>query len=409
MELTDEFVNFDEALEAVLENVPLLPAVGISVGESTGYVAAGDVAAEVDSPAVDMSLMDGFAVASAETAGASKENPVRLRVAGVTAAGGQGGIIGKGECLRIFTGAPVPQGADAVVPVENCEEANAEIIIKSAAAPGEHVQPAGENFRAGGILLKKGAVISPGIAGMLAAAGVAKVPVYRRPRVAVVCTGDELVEPGAPLPPGKIHASNLIVLSAWLERFGMECITEIVVDKEEVISEALQKTLEAVDVIITTGGAWGSERDLVKSVLEKRGWKKVFSKVKMRPGKGTAFGLLNGKPVFCLPGSPSSCEIAFLELALPGLLRMAGCKKSPFREVAAILEEDMRKTRSGWKQFIQGVYKWMPDGSCSVVPLFFKGRFKAMAGATCIISVLEDAGPIGKGQQVSIQLTCNST
>jgi molybdopterin molybdotransferase len=402
--LADEFANFDKALQIVLENVPVLSAVEVSIHEAVGWIAAEDVRVRVSSPSVNVSLMDGFAVSSGKTASASEEKPVRLRIAGEAAAGGQGTSVGEGECVRIFTGAAIPAGADAVIPVEQCEEVDGEIAVRSAVTPGQYVQPAGEDFHAGEELLKRGTVIGPGMAGMLAAAGIERVSVFGKPGVAVIALGDELVEPGTPIAPEKIYASNLVVISAWLARFGMESTTKIVADEEEAISEALRNVLETGDAVITTGGAWGSRRDLTVGVLEKLGWKKLFGRVKMRPGKGTAFGLLDGKPVFVLPGSPTSCEMAFLQLALPGLLRMAGLAGSPFASVKAVLAEEIKGKRPGWRRFVYGVYTREPEAGWLVRPLQLRSRLKSMARATCVIVMPEDAGQLNAGREVLIQI-----
>ncbi len=399
-----EFISFDEARELVLQNMPLLGASEVDSIKSAGFVTAADIAAKVSSPSVDTSLMDGFAVNSGTTSGASDEKPVRLRIAAEIAAGGQGGSVGDGECARIFTGAPLPDGADTVVPIEECEEKGGGIAITSPVNPGSHVQPGGEDFREGDIILKEGSLVTPGAVGLLVSAGAGRVDVVSRPRVEIVAVGDELVEQGSRLERQQRYASNLFIIKAWLSRFGIENETGIARDDAGEIAGLLTEAVERADAVVTTGGVGGSARDLVPGALDSLGWEKIFYGVKMRPGKGTAFGLLNDKPVFCLPGGPTSCEAAFLELALPGLLRMTGRPQEPFHAVTATLSESLKAAPAGWIRFVFGIYSPESGGGISVKPLLGRSRLKSSAQATCVIVVPTDSTELGEQQKIVIQV-----
>lgn len=401
---SDGFIPFPEALSKILDNVPVLSAISLPAGECDGHVAAEDVQAHVSSPPADVSLMDGFAVCSRETATAGKQSPVKLRMAAESAAGQLKCAIEAGECARIFTGALIPDGADAVIAGEDCEERGGVIVIENAIPPGLHVRSTGEDFREGENVLEKGELINPGRAALLVSAGIGEGSVVRKPGVAILAVGDELAEPGAEPGEGKIYSSNTTVISAWLSRFGMSDSSGLAGDDSAQIAGAVGDALKSADAVVTTGGAWGSGRDLVQGVLDGLGWTRLFSRVGIRPGKGTGFGLLDGKPVFVLPGGPTSCEIAFLELALPGLLRMAGREGTPFFIAEAVLTEAVRQTHGDWHRFLYGVHQYQESGTCIVAPMFSRSRLQAMARATCMIPVPAGSKSLVSGQEVSIQI-----
>jgi molybdopterin molybdotransferase len=391
-------------LGRILDSVPLMEAQTMGLTRATWHTAADDIAAVVDSPQTDVSLMDGFAVSSRATAQASGKTPVRLRISVDIAAGGKPGAIGGGECARIFTGASIPDGADCVIPVEECEESGGEIGITSAASSGRYVQPAGESVRKCEVVLGKGMLVTPGSAGMLASAGIEHVPVFRKPSVALIAVGDELVKPGAVIGREQTYSSNLVVISGWLSHFGIEHTAEIIEDSRTRISDTVSNAIKRADAAITTGGAGASERDMVSDALEDMGWRGLFGAVKMRPGKGTSFGLLDERPFFCLPGGPTSSDIAFLTLALPGLLRMSGRDSCPFPRAVAQLTERIRGGREGWRVFVYGVHELDKEEGLFVKPLTGKSRLRSMSEATCLIEIAESAGSVEAGTRVAVRL-----
>jgi len=222
--------------------------------------------------------------------------------------------------------------------------------------------------------------------------------------VAIISIGDELVAPGEKLHIGQLYASNLVTMEAWLASFGISCVTSVVADNEGSIKQELQKNLPNVDAILTSGGAWGSERDLVIGVLNKLGWQKLFHYVRMGPGKGIAFGLWENIPVFCLPGGPSSNGMAFLQLALPALLRMGGETRHPLQTVSARLTEDVKSRHQAWTEFKDAVVTLDSMGNYTVALYKNKGRLQAIASASGLICIPEGKEYLHSGDVVPVQL-----
>jgi len=379
------------------EEVPLLLA--------PGRVLAREVTARTDSPGADVSLKDGYAVRAEDTVRASRQNPARLRVLGSRFAGERGETKSRPEgCVKITSGAILPEGADAVVGIEFCSETSEGILVSEPVAAGFNVLAQGTDIAAGAVLGAPGDRLSPGGVGWLAAAGLEEVPVYRLPSVALVATGDEVVAPGSPLEKGQLYASNLVTLSAWLGLFGLATDLAILPDRRDDLRQQLPKAIEGHDALLTSGGAWDSERDLVVGVLEELGWKQSFHRVRMGPGKAVGFGMLEGRPVFCLPGGPPSNEMAFLQLALPGVLRLAGWQGSPFPSMTARLTEPVRGRDIDWTQFKRGQLHRETDGSFRVTPHHTRSRLESMALADCLITVPEGVEGLEAGDRVSVQM-----
>jgi molybdopterin molybdotransferase len=355
---------------------------------------------------VDVSLKDGFAVKSADVAGASARGPVRLRVTGSAFAGsGFKGELAPGNAIKVYSGAPVPRGAEAVVSGEFGDETSPdEVSIKADAEPGRNILRAGGEVAAGSIIVGRGGRLAPGYMGLAAAAGVSRVGVYRRTLVAVVGVGDEVVAPGRDLSPGQLYASNLVTMQAWLASFGIPCTTSVVNDNQEDISRELLERLPRVDAILTSGGAWGSERDLVIGALDKLGWRELFHHVRMGPGKGIAFGLWREKPVFCLPGGPASNEMAFLQLALPGILRMGGDTRHPLQAVPARLAENLRARHRAWTEFKDAVLSRDSAGNYTVSLYRHRSRLQAIASANGLVCIPEGVESMPAGETVPVQV-----
>lgn len=328
-------ISVEEALEKILGYVNPLPAEEKRLLDSLGQVLAGDVVADLNVPPLDNAAMDGYAVRAEDTAGAAQENPVQLRVVGEVAAGRvASGPVEPGTAIRIMTGAPLPPGADAVVPFEDTDEgtrpvAGAEradrttVAILSAAGPRDNVRDAGEDIKEGETVLRKGTVIRPSEVGVLASLGYESVFVIRRPWVAIVATGNELVPPGKDLEPGKIYNSNSFSIGALVKRYGgIPATFDPVKDEEDALVDTLRHA-QAADLIITTGGVSMGDYDMVKDVLAKQG-EIDFWRVRMKPGKPIAFGTLGGIPLLGLPGNPVSAMVTFEMFARPAMLKMMG-------------------------------------------------------------------------------------
>ncbi|GAA4288509.1 molybdopterin-binding protein [Georgenia daeguensis] len=331
-------ITVEEHRDAVLAAVPRLPARDVPLADALGCVLAEDVIADLAVPPFDNSAMDGYAVRAADVAAASRESPVRLRVvADLPAGSGDRPEVHPGTAVRIMTGAPVPPGADAVVPVEQTDQragpgsgsALPEVVeIRSPAVPGAHVRRAGDDVTPGAVVVPARIELRPRDLSTAASTGHGTLPVQPRVRLGVLSTGTELVPPGAPLAHGQIPDSNSVLVAALAETLGATAVPlETVDDDPATLRRRLQESLGRVDAIVTTGGVSAGAYDVVKEVLAPLG-EVAFTAVAMQPGKPQGFGVLDddgrGVPIFCLPGNPVSVFVSFVVFVEPALRVMAG-------------------------------------------------------------------------------------
>jgi len=333
MAAVQEGMQVQEARRMILEEFRPLPPESVGLSQALGRVLAEAVRAERDLPPFPNSAMDGYAVRAADTEGAERERPVRLRVLGEAAAGHPfPGPLEPGTAVRISTGAPLPPGADAVIPVEDTDDVGGPgrplpsvVTIFRAVQVGEFVRPAGEDVARGAVALEPGTVLTPGALALLAALGHLEVRVHRRPRVALLAIGDELIEPGRPLPPGCIYETNRTALAAQALEAGAEPIVlGIARDDPEDLRRWLDEAVaHQPDLIVSSAGASVGAYDWVKEVVGRHGEIRLW-KVRIRPGKPFAFGRYRGVPFFGLPGNPVSAMITFDQFIRPALRRMGG-------------------------------------------------------------------------------------
>jgi len=331
--------SFEDARRTILCSVPTLGAERVELLTALGRVIAADVAAPWDMPFYDNSAMDGFAVRAADCRAGGT-----LRVTGYVPAGGSAvPAVAPGCAVRIMTGAPVPSGCDAVVPIEETEEHADAILLRESVVVRQHVRFRGEDVRRGDKVIPAGTVLRPPEISMLASFGKMYVPVHHRARVAVLSTGDELIDPGEPPEDGKIINSNALSLAAALREIGAEpVVLGIARDNLESHLEKMTEGLKA-DVLITSAGVSAGDRDLVRDCLAELGVQQLFWRVDIKPGGPFAFGLKEEKPVFSLPGNPVSTMITFEELVKPALLRMMGRRRVIKPYVKAMLRREVRK------------------------------------------------------------------
>jgi molybdopterin molybdotransferase len=329
-----EYLTVQEALTAVLAGVSVLPAERVPLLDGLGRVLAEKVVARDSLPPFANSSMDGYALIAADLDRASKQSPATLRVVGDVAAGAVPNVeIKSGTAVRIMTGAPVPPGADAVVPVEDTNEAwrNRErplpeqIQVTRTVKPGDYIRHPGEDIKAGQTILEQGHILRPQEVGVLASLGISRVSVIRRPKVATLATGDELLEINQPLRPGKIRNSNGYTQAAQILALGAVPVQlGIAGDTETAVRQKLQAGLEAnVDLFISSAGVSVGAYDVVKAVLEQEG-NVGFWRVRMRPGKPLAYGTYHGIPYLGLPGNPVSAMVSFERFARAAIRKMAG-------------------------------------------------------------------------------------
>ncbi len=318
-------ISVAEALERILKNFAPLPAETVSLAEAFGRVLASDVVARVTQPPHAVSAMDGYAVRAADVAAV----PATLKVIGAVPAGGLfDGKVNPGEAVRIFTGAPLPAGTDSIVIQEDTEAGDGPdgkwVTVKESCKQGNYVRPAGLDFAAGDPGPRAGRLLSARDVGLVAAMNYPWVQVRRRPRVAILATGDEVVMPGEPLGPSQIVSSNGLALAAFVRACGGEPVQlGIAPDKEEQLA-ALAAGAKGADLLLTAGGASVGEHDLVQKVLGEQGLELDFWKIAMRPGKPLMFGQLGGTPMIGLPGNPVSAVVCSLLFARPALNALLG-------------------------------------------------------------------------------------
>ncbi len=401
-----DYVGYEEAYRLISDNVPLLTAEEMDLERSTGRIAAEDVIAKVSYPSQDVSLKDGFAVVPGDIAGATPENRVSLTVIGEAFAGSRyEGTVAHGQAVKICSGAPIPRGAGSVVSEEFCEELPGNRIeVRADSHEGRNILRAGAEVQHNAVIVPRGGRLLPGYLGMAAAAGLHKVNVYRKPLVAIMGIGDEVVAPGENLNPGQLYASNLVTMEAWLGHYGMECLSSVVGDDYDIIQAEITRRIDEADVLLTSGGAWGSERDLVVAALNGLGWREIFHHVRLGPGKGIAFGIWRGKPVFCLPGGPASNEMAFIQLALPGLLQMSGDTLHPLQTVYARLTEDLKARHPAWTEFKDATLTRDEKGRYSVQMYRHRSRLQAIASANSLICIPEGEMELHAGDIIPVQV-----
>jgi len=395
-------MTLDAAVARLLQSVtPVARTERLPVADALGRVLATDLDSPLDLPPFTHSAMDGYAVRAGEAIPGA-----RLRVVGRSLAGSpHAGSFGADECVRIFTGACLPEGLDAVVIQERTEAEGdfVRLMIESPVRAGDNVRPRGEELRSGDRLLAAGTLLRPADIGVLAVAGLREVEVWRRPKVAFMATGDELVDPGQALPPGSIYESNRPVLRALLTQWGMEPLDlGVIRDDRESLSRAMQRGAEQADALITTGGASVGEADYVVDVLRESG-QVEFWKVAIKPGKPFVLGRLRDTPVFGLPGNPVSMMVTLMQLAQPALRRLAGrphCQ--PVRWRVATLSP-LRKS-PGRLEFQRGVLTWQ-DGIPVVTALPSQGShlLTTMSRANCFIVPPAGTGEIAPGERVEIE------
>jgi molybdopterin molybdotransferase len=400
-----ENLSFEEARDTILRRVSPIGIVQERLLDCLHRVAAEDVAAPLNLPSFENSAMDGFAVPFAEG-----DKPTAFSIVGFVPAGETSPIhVDPGTAIRIMTGAPVPQGCDTVIPFEDVDEFDSTIRLKPGAdiLPGRHIRRAGEDVKQGNTVLTSGTVIGVAEICMLASLGRTSLRVYRKPQVAILATGDELVAPGEPLTPGKVFDCNSQALAAAvIEAGAAPVILGIARDDRESLKAKLAEGLNA-DVLLTVAGVSVGDRDLVRPILEELGVKQEFWKVKIKPGKAFAFGLKEGKPVFSLPGNPVSALVVFEEFLRPALLRMMGHRRVLKRPLTAVLQQEIGKKKG--RVFFSRLRLEHADGILQAWSAGKQdtGSLSTMLNADALAVFPEDGTQFSVGDQVLIHALSN--
>ena len=394
--MPDELVSVEAHLARVLDDLTPLPAAEVPLMDALGLALAADVESEVSLPRFDNSAMDGYAVRVADLA----EVPVTLPVVGAIGAGQPGvASLEPGAVAKIMTGAPMPEGADAVVPYEWTDRGAAKVLVERAPVVAQHVRYAGEDVREGDLVLTAGTMLEPRHLGLLASIGRPSVRCGRRPRVVVVSTGSELREPGAELDADSIYEGNSFLLAGAAVRAGAEARRlGIVPDEPEGFLATLREALPEADLVITSGGVSQGDYDVVKAALRPLGtvW---FGGVAMQPGKPQGYGRVDGVPIFTLPGNPVSSYISFQVFVLPALRRMMGREPAALAWPTARLGEAVDSSPVGKRQFLRGVLR---DGELHRVGGPGSHLVAALAASDALIVVPEEATSLAAGDEVQM-------
>lgn len=406
-------ISVHEAIEIILDEINDTGCENVGILDSYGRVLTEDIYAPWDLPPWDNSAMDGFAVRADDLLRTSGESHTKkLKVIEDLPAGYMAKKeVRAGEAIRIMTGAPLPKGSDTVVMVEHTESTESEVTILKEIKKGQNIRPRGEDIKKGELILKKGVTIRPSEVGMLVSMGKATVSVYCKPKVAVMSTGDELVEVDkittdgsvSKLPEGKIVDSNsYTVFSQVLAAGALPIHLGIAKDTKEDLKSKIEAAMSA-DVIISTGGVSVGDYDFVKDVLDEIGTEMKFWKVAIKPGKPLAFGMIQGKPYFGLPGNPVSSMVGFEEFVRPALLKMMG-KSDIFKNIVdARLTEEIRK-KPGRTNFIQSCLK-EENGDLLVTPIKIRGSavMSSMVRANSLIVLPKESSGADAGETVKVQ------
>lgn len=398
-------ITVEEALDKILCHIRPLGSEKVSLLEALRRVIAEDIHANRDVPPLDNSGMDGYAVKNLDIKNSSKDHPVRLKVVEDLPAGSiSTKTLRRGQAIRIMTGAPIPKGANTIIPVEETEKEEGFVSIFKAVSSGEHIRRAGEDVKKGDLVVSVGDLIRPAEVGMLASLGRSFISVYQKPLVAILCTGEELVDVDGDLDEVKIVSSNSYTLAAQVRDCGAIPIQlGIAKDRREEIREKLRQGIRA-DVLISSGGVSVGDYDFVKDALNDLGVKMVFWRVAMKPGKPLAFGTIRRKPVFGLPGNPVSSMVSFEQFVRPSLLKMMGHRHLFRPTVEAILKEDIHK-EPGRRHFIRSSVSFEKDHYfATTTGAQGSGILRSMVRANGLIVIPEDREIVKAGEKVKVQL-----
>lgn len=390
----DENIDIETAAHLLLASIdPVSETEQVALADAPGRVLAEDVRAQIDQPPFPRSPLDGYAVRAADTEGAAADRPVMLKVTGKIYAGQVfDGVVGEGECIRLMTGAPVPEGADTVIRQEDTDYGEDTVKIYAAQKAYENYCYAGEDFKCGDVLLRKGMRVSSMAAAVAAGTGKDRLLVYRRPKVAAISTGDEIVQAGSDLKPGKIYDTNLTFVTGRLAELGGTVVTGLhSADDTEGMADKIRQLVQNHDLIITTGGVSVGEKDIMHGVLTALGAQKLFWKVKLKPGAPTLAFIYENTLIICLTGNPYGVMVNFELLVRPVLAKLSGGGVPAGRKECRQLDMDSPK-RGKMRRFLKGFADenkvLFAEGSQA------SGTIASMAVCNCFIEL--PAGSSGK-------------
>lgn len=395
----------EEAQKIILEKIQPCGSEKIPLLDALGAVLYEEIHAQRDNPLADNSAMDGYALRF-EDISAIDQNPALLKITENIPAGKPPvKTIHAGEAARIMTGALVPNGADTVVMLEDTQKKNGSVLISKQQKSGTHIRKQGEDFKKGDLILSSGSIIKSSNIGIITTAGFAGLSVYKRPIVAILSTGDELVDiDKKPENHQIINSNSHIIASQVIQCGGKPLQLGIVPDKKDAIKEKLLSA-EKADIIVTSGGVSVGDYDFVKDAIKELGSEIIIWKIAMKPGKPLTFSMPGNRPVFGLPGNPVSSFVSFEQFVRPTILKMSGHKDVFRRAIPAILTHDVKKKSDGRKHFLRSFLEYKKEG-CFVSVLSGQGSnmVNSLASANCFLVIPEKETELKSGQQVDVQL-----
>lgn len=397
------YIELEQAVSLMTDGQNPLGTDHCPLDQALGRTLASDLTAPIDQPPFHRSPLDGYALRSADTAGACPEHPRILRVVDTIFAGNVANVpVKPGQAVRIMTGAMLPDGCDCVLRQEDTNMGASTVSIYRSLQPDENFVHRGSDYRAGTVLLPAGTLLDPAALGLLASAGICDLCVRRRPRVGILSTGDEVSGPQIhPLAPGKIYDANLTMLSARLKVLGIPAAEERrTADRPDAAADTMRELLQHCDLLITTGGVSVGDRDILHEALSLLGAEMVFWRVNMKPGTPALFARCDGKPVLCLSGNPFAAAAAFEVLARPLLAALAGEVGLLPRKGRGVLDNSFPKASPG-RRFVRGRCEM---GRVVLPEKHSSGVLSSLVGCNCLVDIPAGSGALGQGDDVSVLL-----
>ncbi|MDK0655728.1 gephyrin-like molybdotransferase Glp [Clostridium perfringens] len=401
-----KFIALEEALEILNKNTKALKSEVVSIKDSLKRVLYGDVKSKINNPPFNKSVFDGYAFKSEDSKRTSKENPIELKIVDEIFAGMWPEIeIKHGEAIRIMTGAPIPMGADCVLKQEETERHGDLVKIFKEMKSYENISFMGEDIKIGETLIKKGKRLDYADLGIMASSGISEVLVYKKPRVSIISTGDEVCDINSTLKPGKIYDSNLYSLSARIEELGYNVLSmEHVGDNILKIGEAIEKAFEKSDIVFTTGGASVGEKDLMQKVSESIGFEKLFWKIKIKPGSAVVCSKKEEKILISLSGNPNAALTTFELLGKPVLKKLEGEEENiNIKREKGVLMDSFNK-KSPQRRFLRGNVIYDQKGAKVYITQIKSGNgiLSSLLNANCLIEIEKGNEGLNRGEVVNI-------
>jgi molybdopterin molybdotransferase len=406
-------ISFEESLEHIFRHSKVGSVQTKDLALAQNHVLAEDLICPFDLPRFNSSSVDGYGVKLEDLEGASADNPVTLAIQDEIQAGSKNQDPLKAKhSLAIMTGAPVPHGVEAVVMKEYCHLESNKVLIKKTAKQGENIRYKGEESKSGQTILSEGNLLNPAAIGLAATLGFDKVAVYKKPKVCLLITGNELVQPGNVLAPGQIYDANSYSMSQALISIGLEApIVLYAQDNKEETKKKLEEALKSADLIVSTGGVSVGDYDYIKTAAEELGTETIFWRIALKPGKPVYFGKYSKgeksspKIIFGLPGNPVSCLVTLHQLVLPAIRLMCGLKSKASIKHKARLSNTIKK-QAGRMEFVRGIYSIDDQGAIQVSPTTGQEShmLSGLAKANCLIHFPLEASEISAGNSVTIEI-----